>query len=98
MLLSLELIKEHEDRRSQKDPISFLSALFNYYLFIYIAPLQLQELLRNSQLPPEFLLPFDPRVKAGRILVSFVHLQTGNEHQTDTTVLACERMNEWQSA
>uniref|UniRef100_H3C5K7 Si:rp71-17i16.5 n=1 Tax=Tetraodon nigroviridis TaxID=99883 RepID=H3C5K7_TETNG len=33
------------------------------------APLRLQELLRNSQLPPEFLLPLDPRVKAGRILL-----------------------------
>uniref|UniRef100_A0A674NP13 phosphatidylinositol 3-kinase n=1 Tax=Takifugu rubripes TaxID=31033 RepID=A0A674NP13_TAKRU len=34
-----------------------------------IVILLLQELLRNSQLPHEFLLPFDPRVKAGRILL-----------------------------
>lgn len=33
------------------------------------APLKLQELLRNSNLPNEFLLPFDPRIKAGRILL-----------------------------
>ncbi|RVE70207.1 hypothetical protein OJAV_G00062170 [Oryzias javanicus] len=32
-------------------------------------PLKLQELLRNSNLPNEFLLPFDPRIKAGRILL-----------------------------
>uniref|UniRef100_A0A3P8UUN9 phosphatidylinositol 3-kinase n=1 Tax=Cynoglossus semilaevis TaxID=244447 RepID=A0A3P8UUN9_CYNSE len=31
--------------------------------------LKLQELLRNCSLPDEFLLPFDPRVKAGRILI-----------------------------
>ncbi|XP_024915462.1 phosphatidylinositol 4,5-bisphosphate 3-kinase catalytic subunit gamma isoform isoform X1 [Cynoglossus semilaevis] len=34
-----------------------------------IASLKLQELLRNCSLPDEFLLPFDPRVKAGRILI-----------------------------
>uniref|UniRef100_A0A8C3FZR0 phosphatidylinositol 3-kinase n=1 Tax=Cyclopterus lumpus TaxID=8103 RepID=A0A8C3FZR0_CYCLU len=33
------------------------------------APLKLQELLRNSNLPNEFLLPFDPRIKAGWILL-----------------------------
>lgn len=33
------------------------------------APLKLQELLRESSLPDEFVLPFDPRVKAGRILL-----------------------------
>ncbi|KAM6924701.1 phosphatidylinositol 4,5-bisphosphate 3-kinase catalytic subunit gamma isoform [Xenentodon cancila] len=33
------------------------------------APLQLQELLRNSNLPNEFLLPLDPRIKVGRILL-----------------------------
>eukprot|EP00064_Thunnus_orientalis_P002533 superscaffoldBa00000189_g2540 len=33
------------------------------------APLKLQELLRNSNLPDEFLLPFDPRIKVGRILL-----------------------------
>ncbi|XP_029013301.1 phosphatidylinositol 4,5-bisphosphate 3-kinase catalytic subunit gamma isoform [Betta splendens] len=33
------------------------------------AALRLQELLRTSKLPDEFLLPFDPRVKAGRILL-----------------------------
>ncbi|CAK6955169.1 phosphatidylinositol 4%2C5-bisphosphate 3-kinase catalytic subunit gamma isoform [Scomber scombrus] len=33
------------------------------------APLKLQELLQNSNLPDEFLLPFDPRIKAGRILL-----------------------------
>ncbi|XP_023271354.1 phosphatidylinositol 4,5-bisphosphate 3-kinase catalytic subunit gamma isoform-like [Seriola lalandi dorsalis] len=33
------------------------------------APLRLQELLKNSSLPEEFLLPFDPRVKVGRILL-----------------------------
>ncbi|XP_028265652.1 phosphatidylinositol 4,5-bisphosphate 3-kinase catalytic subunit gamma isoform [Parambassis ranga] len=33
------------------------------------APLRLQELLRNSNLPNEFLLPFDPRTKVGRILL-----------------------------
>uniref|UniRef100_A0A3P8TNG7 phosphatidylinositol 3-kinase n=1 Tax=Amphiprion percula TaxID=161767 RepID=A0A3P8TNG7_AMPPE len=33
------------------------------------APLRLQEQLRNSDLPDEFLLPFDPRIKAGRILL-----------------------------
>ncbi|KAM9350290.1 phosphatidylinositol 4,5-bisphosphate 3-kinase catalytic subunit gamma isoform [Symphorus nematophorus] len=33
------------------------------------APLRLQELLRNCNLPAEFLLPFDPRIKAGRILL-----------------------------
>ncbi|XP_051805678.1 phosphatidylinositol 4,5-bisphosphate 3-kinase catalytic subunit gamma isoform [Acanthochromis polyacanthus] len=33
------------------------------------APLRLQELLRNSNLPDEFLLPFNPRIKAGRILL-----------------------------
>ncbi|XP_034074370.1 phosphatidylinositol 4,5-bisphosphate 3-kinase catalytic subunit gamma isoform [Gymnodraco acuticeps] len=32
-------------------------------------PLRLQELLRNSNLPNEFLLPYDPRIKAGRILL-----------------------------
>ncbi|XP_037627644.1 phosphatidylinositol 4,5-bisphosphate 3-kinase catalytic subunit gamma isoform [Sebastes umbrosus] len=32
-------------------------------------PLKLQELLRNCNLPDEFLLPFDPRIKAGRILL-----------------------------
>ncbi|XP_023812142.1 phosphatidylinositol 4,5-bisphosphate 3-kinase catalytic subunit gamma isoform [Oryzias latipes] len=32
-------------------------------------PLKLQELLRNSNLPNEFVLPFDPRVKAGKILL-----------------------------
>ncbi|XP_068454011.1 phosphatidylinositol 4,5-bisphosphate 3-kinase catalytic subunit gamma isoform [Clinocottus analis] len=33
------------------------------------APLKLQELLRNSNLPNEFLVPFDPRIKAGWILL-----------------------------
>ncbi|XP_010777483.1 phosphatidylinositol 4,5-bisphosphate 3-kinase catalytic subunit gamma isoform-like [Notothenia coriiceps] len=33
------------------------------------SPLRLQELLRNSNLPNEFLLPYDPRIKAGRILL-----------------------------
>ncbi|KAM3618646.1 uncharacterized protein V6R79_023029 [Siganus canaliculatus] len=33
------------------------------------APLRLQELLRDCKLPDEFLLPFDPRIKAGRILL-----------------------------
>nr|XP_046253413.1 phosphatidylinositol 4,5-bisphosphate 3-kinase catalytic subunit gamma isoform [Scatophagus argus]XP_046253414.1 phosphatidylinositol 4,5-bisphosphate 3-kinase catalytic subunit gamma isoform [Scatophagus argus] len=33
------------------------------------AHLRLQDLLRNSNLPNEFLLPFDPRIKAGRILL-----------------------------
>ncbi|XP_069564436.1 phosphatidylinositol 4,5-bisphosphate 3-kinase catalytic subunit gamma isoform [Brachyistius frenatus] len=33
------------------------------------APLRLQDLLRNSNLPDEFLLPFDPRIKVGRILL-----------------------------
>uniref|UniRef100_A0A8C4HG07 Phosphatidylinositol 4,5-bisphosphate 3-kinase catalytic subunit gamma isoform n=1 Tax=Dicentrarchus labrax TaxID=13489 RepID=A0A8C4HG07_DICLA len=33
------------------------------------APLKLQELLRNCNLPIEFLLPFDPRIKAGMILL-----------------------------
>ncbi|KAM8829410.1 phosphatidylinositol 4,5-bisphosphate 3-kinase catalytic subunit gamma isoform [Synchiropus picturatus] len=33
------------------------------------APLRLQELLRNCNLPKEFLLPFDPRIKAGTILL-----------------------------
>ncbi|TNN36520.1 Phosphatidylinositol 4,5-bisphosphate 3-kinase catalytic subunit gamma isoform [Liparis tanakae] len=33
------------------------------------APLKLQELLRNSNLPNDFLLPFDPRIKAGWILL-----------------------------
>ncbi|XP_076597714.1 phosphatidylinositol 4,5-bisphosphate 3-kinase catalytic subunit gamma isoform [Chaetodon auriga] len=33
------------------------------------APLKLQELLTNCNLPNEFLLPFDPRIKAGRILL-----------------------------
>ncbi|MED6252247.1 hypothetical protein ATANTOWER_009056, partial [Ataeniobius toweri] len=32
------------------------------------APLKLQELLRKSNLPNEFLLPFDPRIKVGNIL------------------------------
>ncbi|XP_018534347.1 phosphatidylinositol 4,5-bisphosphate 3-kinase catalytic subunit gamma isoform [Lates calcarifer] len=33
------------------------------------APLRLQELLRDCNLPNEFLLPFDPRIKVGRILL-----------------------------
>uniref|UniRef100_A0A665VWB8 phosphatidylinositol 3-kinase n=1 Tax=Echeneis naucrates TaxID=173247 RepID=A0A665VWB8_ECHNA len=33
------------------------------------APIRLQELLKNSALPEEFLLPFDPRVKVGGILL-----------------------------
>ncbi|XP_071331683.1 phosphatidylinositol 4,5-bisphosphate 3-kinase catalytic subunit gamma isoform isoform X3 [Trachinotus anak] len=33
------------------------------------APLRLQELLKKSSLPKEFLLPFDPRIKVGRILL-----------------------------
>ncbi|XP_072222733.1 phosphatidylinositol 4,5-bisphosphate 3-kinase catalytic subunit gamma isoform isoform X1 [Leuresthes tenuis] len=33
------------------------------------APLRLREILRNKNLPNEFLLPFDPRIKAGRILL-----------------------------
>ncbi|KAF7210388.1 phosphatidylinositol 4,5-bisphosphate 3-kinase catalytic subunit gamma isoform [Nothobranchius furzeri] len=33
------------------------------------APHKLQELLRNSNLPNEFLLPFDPRVRVGTILL-----------------------------
>ncbi|XP_035511915.1 phosphatidylinositol 4,5-bisphosphate 3-kinase catalytic subunit gamma isoform [Morone saxatilis] len=33
------------------------------------APLKLQELLRSCNLPIEFLLPFDPRIKAGMILL-----------------------------
>ncbi|GAA6223722.1 phosphatidylinositol 4,5-bisphosphate 3-kinase catalytic subunit gamma isoform-like [Lates japonicus] len=33
------------------------------------APLRLQELLRDCNLPNEFLLPFDPRVKVGRVLL-----------------------------
>ncbi|XP_062248724.1 phosphatidylinositol 4,5-bisphosphate 3-kinase catalytic subunit gamma isoform isoform X1 [Platichthys flesus] len=33
------------------------------------APIKLQELLRNCNLPNEFLLPFDPRIKAGMILL-----------------------------
>ncbi|KAM8864105.1 phosphatidylinositol 4,5-bisphosphate 3-kinase catalytic subunit gamma isoform [Spinachia spinachia] len=33
------------------------------------APLKLRELLKQSNLPKEFLLPFDPRIKAGRILL-----------------------------
>ncbi|XP_017266673.1 phosphatidylinositol 4,5-bisphosphate 3-kinase catalytic subunit gamma isoform [Kryptolebias marmoratus] len=33
------------------------------------APLKLQELLLRNNLPNEFLLPFDPRIKAGRILL-----------------------------
>ncbi|KAM9855477.1 phosphatidylinositol 4,5-bisphosphate 3-kinase catalytic subunit gamma isoform [Aulostomus maculatus] len=33
------------------------------------APIRLQEFLRNTNLPDEFLLPFDPRVKVGRILL-----------------------------
>ncbi|XP_035016101.1 phosphatidylinositol 4,5-bisphosphate 3-kinase catalytic subunit gamma isoform [Hippoglossus stenolepis] len=33
------------------------------------APIRLQELLRNCNLPNEFLLPFDPRIKAGMILL-----------------------------
>ncbi|XP_041860991.1 phosphatidylinositol 4,5-bisphosphate 3-kinase catalytic subunit gamma isoform isoform X2 [Melanotaenia boesemani] len=33
------------------------------------APLTLQKLLRNNNLPNEFLLPFDPRVKVGGILL-----------------------------
>ncbi|XP_042347657.1 phosphatidylinositol 4,5-bisphosphate 3-kinase catalytic subunit gamma isoform [Plectropomus leopardus] len=32
-------------------------------------PLKLQELLKNCNLPNEFLIPFDPRIKAGRILL-----------------------------
>ncbi|KAM7404246.1 hypothetical protein PAMP_011612 [Pampus punctatissimus] len=32
-------------------------------------PLKLQELLRHSNLPDEFLLPFDPRIKVGQILL-----------------------------
>lgn len=34
-----------------------------------IAPVKLQEFLRNSNLPNEFLLPFDPRVRAGKLQV-----------------------------
>jgi len=41
-------------------------------LCVSSAPLKLQELLRNSNLPNEFLLPFDPRIKAGWILVSLL--------------------------
>lgn len=48
------------------------------FIILFLAPLRLQELLRTSQLPHEFLLPFDPRVKAGRILVSFVEELTIN--------------------
>ncbi|KAF7656720.1 hypothetical protein LDENG_00037260 [Lucifuga dentata] len=33
------------------------------------AALQLQQLLRNHHLPNEFLLPFDPRIKCGQILL-----------------------------
>uniref|UniRef100_A0A672J0H7 phosphatidylinositol 3-kinase n=1 Tax=Salarias fasciatus TaxID=181472 RepID=A0A672J0H7_SALFA len=33
------------------------------------APIKLQEFLRNSKLPSEFLLPFDPRIRAGKIQV-----------------------------
>ncbi|XP_047459401.1 phosphatidylinositol 4,5-bisphosphate 3-kinase catalytic subunit gamma isoform [Mugil cephalus] len=33
------------------------------------APLRLQELLRNSDLPNDFLLPFDPRIKVGSVLL-----------------------------
>ncbi|XP_037333656.2 phosphatidylinositol 4,5-bisphosphate 3-kinase catalytic subunit gamma isoform [Pungitius pungitius] len=33
------------------------------------APLKLQQLLKQSNLPNEFLLPFDPRIKVGRILL-----------------------------
>nr|XP_019944549.1 PREDICTED: phosphatidylinositol 4,5-bisphosphate 3-kinase catalytic subunit gamma isoform-like [Paralichthys olivaceus] len=33
------------------------------------APLRLQELLRSCNLPNEFLLPIDPRIKAGMILL-----------------------------
>lgn len=98
VLVSLELINEHEKWRSQKDWIFFLLAL-PIYLFFY-SPLRLQDLLRNSQLPLEFLLPFDPRVKAGRILVSFVFKQTGNvcAGLEDCSALTCERINEWDSA
>uniref|UniRef100_A0A8C5EQK4 phosphatidylinositol 3-kinase n=1 Tax=Gouania willdenowi TaxID=441366 RepID=A0A8C5EQK4_GOUWI len=35
----------------------------------YTASQKLQELLRQVRLPAEFLLPFDPRIKAGTILI-----------------------------
>lgn len=38
----------------------------------FSAPLKLQELLKTSNLPNEFLLPFDPRIKVGTILVGLV--------------------------
>lgn len=41
---------------------------------VVLVPLKLQELLMNCNLPNEFLLPFDPRIKAGRILVSFANV------------------------
>ena len=36
---------------------------------VSLAATKLQDLLRNSDLPSEFLVPFDPRIRAGRILV-----------------------------
>ncbi|KAJ0064955.1 hypothetical protein NL108_018492, partial [Boleophthalmus pectinirostris] len=33
------------------------------------APLRLREFLQNSDLPPEFVLPYDPRVKVGNLIL-----------------------------
>lgn len=38
------------------------------------APLKVQELLSKCNLPADFLVPFDPRIRAGRIMVRFVYV------------------------
>lgn len=38
---------------------------------------KLQEILQEYSFPPEFQVPFDPRVRAGVILVSFTQLKNG---------------------
>lgn len=43
------------------------------------ATFKLQELLRNCDLPNEFVLPFDPRIKAGRILLDKCKVMTSKK-------------------
>lgn len=54
------------------------------------APLRLQELLRNSNLPNEFLLPFDPRIKVGLILVGLVTMVSLLGNEVHAARMTCE--------
>lgn len=61
-------LKIHKKNNNKSNKITVQS----YYCLSVSAAQKLHEMLQEYTFPPEFQVPFDPRVRAGAILVSFI--------------------------